>query len=319
MNNSNASMKQAPLVCSEPEEILPSDSQFFTKFNQSDFMFSHGLAGHPLFEVSSLIGLAERIPRFRDFVYWQNGRVDVDAHWSSNPSKRLTVEETIEGIAENNSLVILKHAEQDPVYGPVLQTLLQRMFIQTNPEVQADIQIGESLIFINSPNRKTPYHVDLESSFLLQVVGEKQLHAFSSTDRSITPHIELENHCRGEHGVVYKPETQAGAHSYRLLPGYGVHFPSFAPHWVQNGSTMSISVNINFEHRSVHQRTRRIYRMNSLIRRLGLEPMPPGVSPLRDSLKVAVSHGAGGFIQLARDALRKRDPNEAYPIWRPVR
>jgi hypothetical protein len=301
------------------DALLPDNGEFSPKFNRSDFMFDHGLAHHPMFELPALAELARRIPKYRDFVYWQNGRVQVNDKWGANPAKRLSLAETIDGIAHNDSLVILKHAEQDPIYGPVLQEILQRIYSFTSPAAQTDIVLGESLIFLNSPRRKTAYHLDLESNFLLQIAGVKLVHVFDCTDRTLTPHVELENHCGGDHnGAIYKPERQAEAHFYHLTPGHGVHFPSLGPHWVQNGDEVSVSININFDLVSIHRRMKRIYRVNRAMRRLGIEPRGPGTSPMRDVVKETVSVGFGTVLDTLRSAIKKREDSESYPAWRPT-
>src|ERR1700736_2469873 len=83
--------------------LLTDNGEFKKNFNRSDFAFSHGLADHPLFELSAVAKLANRIPKLQDFVYWQNGRVKVDDKWNANPAPRLSLEETIEGIGRNDS------------------------------------------------------------------------------------------------------------------------------------------------------------------------------------------------------------------------
>jgi len=298
------------------DALLPSSPEFAEKFNRTDFVFRHGLAHHPMFEPAALAKLAQRIPKLDGFVYWQNGKVKVNEKWGSNPAPRLSLEETIDGIAHNDSLVILKHAEQDPVYGPVLREILQRIWSFTSPEAQADIVLGESLIFLNSPNRKTAYHLDLESNFLLQIAGVKQCHVFDSTDRTLTPHVELENHCGGDqNGAIYKPAREKDAHCHRLTPGNGVHFPSLGPHWVQNESDVSISININYDLVSLHHHLRRVYRVNKTLRRFGITPTDPGTSPLLDGLKRNLSAGLGSLRRIDRS----RDPGADYPVWRPSR
>jgi hypothetical protein len=205
----------------------------------------------------------------------------------------------------------------------VLQEILQRIFSFLSPAAQDDIIMGESLIFINSPRRITAYHLDLESNFLLQIRGEKLCHVHDCADRSVTPHVELEKHCGGDHnGALFKPERQHDAHTYHLTAGHGVHFPSTAPHWVDNGNDVSVSININFDLTSIHKRLKRIYAMNRIIRRLGMQPRPPGESLLADSLKVQVSDGVNAVIDLARGRSRanRPDPHAAsYPVWRPTR
>lgn len=320
----SASVAQSPgpeLSFPTGPDLLPPNGEFAAKFNRTDFLFDHGLAHHPMFEPRALLGLANRIPKYRDFVYWQNGRVKVNDRWEANPGTRLSLEETILNIANNDSLVVLKHAEQDPVYGPVLQEILQRIFSFTSPGSQADIVLGESLIFLNSPRRVTAYHLDLESNFLLQVAGQKFVHVHDHADRSIVPHEELENHCGGDHnGAIFKPDRQKDAHHYCLTPGHGVHFPSTAPHWVENGDEMSISININFDLISVHQRMRRIYSLNRVMRRVGMRPSPPGTSTLRDAVKEKASVGVELLLAMLRKRAVTADPAAAaYPVWRPSR
>jgi len=300
--------------------LLPENPEFASKFNRTDFLFDHGLAFHPLFEPAALGELAERIPKIRDFVYWQNGRVDVGDKWNDNPAPRLTLKETIAGIESNNSLVILKHAEQDPVYGPVLQEILQRIFSFLSASAQSDIVLGESLIFLNSPRRKTAYHLDLESNFLLQIRGVKLIHVFDCADRSVTPHEELENHCSGDYnGAIYKPHREIAAHNYRLTPGHGVHFPSTAPHWVQNSDDVSVSININYDLRSVHHRLKKIYQVNRVLRRFGITPAAPGTSGVADLLKKQLGTGLEVVRKLRNPRIAPVAEERAYPQWRPTR
>jgi hypothetical protein len=321
-NVTEQSLAARPLSFPTGDALLPDSGEFRTKFNRHDFLFDHGLGHHPLFQLSALRELAQRIPKYKDFVYWQNGKVAVNDKWGTNPAKRLSLDETIEGIAHNDSLVILKHAEQDPIFGALLQEILQRIWSFTSPSAQADIVLGESLIFLNSPRRKTAYHMDLESNFLLQIAGVKHVRVFDCTDRTLTSHVELENHCRGDHNAaIYKPERDVDAHYYYLTPGHGVHFPSIGPHWVQNGDDVSISININFDLISVHQRMKHIYRMNRLMRRFGIDPLGPGTSRVRDRLKETLSRGITAVQQtLKRRASPTEDlEGESYPVWRPNR
>jgi hypothetical protein len=319
---SSGLVEPIPLSVPTGGDLLPENPDFEAKFNRQDFLFDHGLAHHPLFTLPNLLALAHRIPKYRDFVYWQNGRVKVNDKWDSNPAPRLSLDETIQGIAQNDSLVILKHADQDEIYGPVLQEILQRIFSFTSPAAQDDIVLGESLIFINSPRRTTAYHLDLESNFLLQVRGEKFIRVHDCADRSITPHEELENHCSGDHnGAIFKAARQADAHYHHLTPGHGVHFPSTAPHWVENGTEVSISININFDLKSIHHRMKRIYVVNRLMRKLKLSPAPPGASGIGDTLKELAFPGVNAALSLLRPKSRAaRDPAaESYPAWQPIR
>jgi hypothetical protein len=99
-----------------------------------------------------------------------------------------------------------------------------------------------------------------------------------------------------------------------------VHFPSTAPHWVENGDEVSISININFDLVSIHQRMKRIYSVNRLMRRAGMKPAPPGTSPLRDALKERASFGTDILLAMLHKQPMRPDPEVAsYPVWCPTR
>jgi hypothetical protein len=297
---------------------LLSDAQgVFAQFNKASFAFPHRLAGHPAFSIDALRDFAKRLPSYHGFVYWQNGKVRENDLWSTNTAERLSLDDTIAHIAENDSLVILKHAEQDPELGPILQQVLTEIVDYSPPSMRDDATIGESLIFLNSPRRKTAYHIDLESNFLLQVSGEKDVHVFDGREPGLLTAQELENHCAGDlNGAVYKPHLEGLARRYQLEPGMGVHFPSMAPHWVENGDSVSVSININYELRSVHHRLKHICRMNKRLRKLGFEPQAPGVSGWKDNAKLAFDGAEMGLRRMVRKVVPKPNRGEDYPVWR---
>jgi len=71
------------------------------------------------------------------------------------PGRKRPLDETIVNIEHNDSLVILKHTEQDPVYGPLLQQILRRVIDLSGTQMRCDVKVGEVLILISSPNRVT--------------------------------------------------------------------------------------------------------------------------------------------------------------------
>ncbi len=55
-------------------------------------------------------------------------------------------------------------------------------------------------------------------------------------------------------------------------------------HWAKNLDTPSVALSINWDLRSVSS-AGRVYRFNGRLRRMGLNPVPPGVSHWRDNVK----------------------------------
>ena len=269
--------------------IVDPDGAFARHYNRSSFMFPHGIGSGDGFDIPGLAALAERLPQTDEYVYWSNGPVDVTARWEQGRAEKHSLQDTIRNIAHNNSIVILKHTEQDPVLGPILRAFLSEVVDLSGPQMGEDVAVGEALILLASPNRITSYHIDAESNYLVQLVGDKTLNVFDPSDHTLITHEELERFHDGDYnGAVYKPERQADAHVYDLRAGHGVHIPTGAPHWVQNGDNVSIALSINYDLRSV-DRMSRLYRFNNRFRRFGARPTAPGVSTWRDRVKLAAA------------------------------
>jgi hypothetical protein len=106
-------------------------------------------------------------------------------------------------------------------------------------------------------------------------------------EADIVPEEQLENFYVGDfEAAQYRPELQHRGTVFRMEPGTVVHHPPLAPHWVQNGDNVSVSVSVGFCMKPIDRRAR-VYQVNHFLRRLGVEPTPPGRSKLRDALKIA--------------------------------
>lgn len=292
---------------------INSEGEFARCYNRRSFMFRHSLRGHPLFQVPSLLELARRQGDRPGFAFWSNGTVEVKDRWEKGAAQHRPLVDSILGIADNNSLVILKHAELDPVLGPVLQKLLQRMVELSSNGMRDDVIIGRVTILIASPRRITSYHIDADTNFLLQVAGDKTISVFDQTDRTLMTENELENFHGGDlNGAVFKASRQNDGVTYALRAGFGIHIPSTAPHWAQNGDDVSVALSFNYDLRSVQQNGR-IYALNRRLRRLGIDPSPPGVSAWRDRVKLTTAGTIRTMRHLADGARSAPQPLG----WRP--
>jgi len=144
----------------------------------------------------------------------------------------------------------------------------------------------EGFVFVSSPGAVTPFHLDPEHNFLLQIRGSKTVSMWDRDDRLVLPEIELEKFYDAfvHRSLPFRDDFQTTAWVVRLEPGQGLHFPVAVPHWVQNGPEVSVSFSITF--RSDGSRSRElVYRANAKLRKLGLSPTPPGRSILLDATK----------------------------------
>ncbi|HZE42204.1 MAG TPA: hypothetical protein VE058_00385 [Steroidobacteraceae bacterium] len=283
-------------VAGRPDDSVPPFSSasrdlFRTCNNQRSFFFKHDLQNNPLMGLPSLLELSRRRPQNGAYAHWSNGTVGVDDRWDAGQGPRYSLNETIANIENNNSLVVLKHVEQDPVYGPFIHEVFERVIDLAGPTMRDDILRGRGTILIASPRRVTTYHIDSDLNYLFQIAGDKYFSVFDHNDRTLTTHEELENFFGGDlNSAVFKDGRQKDASLYDLCAGYAVHVPCFAAHWAQNRDTPSIALSINWDLNSI-MRLGRIYRLNGKLRHRGWQPAPPGTSAWRDRMKLAALDG----------------------------
>ena len=259
---------------------------FDTHFARAPFLVPHRLARHTLLTLPCLVELAKRLPASQ--VEYNAGEVPVGLDPACTPRNGLSPEETIRRIAECRSWLVLKHVEHDPAYRALLDDCLADVR-GASARLAAGMRDPHAFIFVSSPGAVTPYHMDPEENFLLQIRGTKTISVFDRTDRLVVSEREIERFLGGAHrNLDWREEFQARARAFNLTPGQALHIPFAAPHWVQNGPEVSISFSITFNTRA-SMRTWHAHRLNARLRRWGVAPVPVGRSALRDGVKQLVS------------------------------
>lgn len=257
--------------------LLRIDPEIFTaQFNRRPFFIEHRLADHPLLSLPRLVELAGKLPP--DEVEYNAGKLPVNADPARTPRNGLSPEETIRRIESCGSWLVLKRVEHDPEYRRLLDEVLDEVIVHSEAVVPGMCR-RQGFIFVSSPGAVTPYHMDNEYNFLLQIRGSKTVHMWDPMDRLALPETTLETfHADFVHrNLPYRPELEQTAWVLPLPGGRGLHFPVNAPHWVQNGPEPSISFSITFDSPAAQRRVR-LYRMNARLRQRGLRPRPPGQS-----------------------------------------
>jgi Cupin-like domain len=275
------------------EVFAPDEAQRFREeFNKRHYSFRHNLGNHPLFAIPRLVELAERMIKDGHpgrFVAFRATRQSARTKFS-----QLSIEESlaekIRRISEGESWLKLAFAQEaDPAFGRLHQRIIDEAAALCDYPLRQELGWSSMTILVSSPGVVTPYHIDHESNFLFQIQGEKEIWLFDPTDRRVLSEQEIERYYAGNvHAADYHEGMQFAGNAYRLTPGTGVHNPPLAPHWVKNGENVSVSVSLNFSLLTLETRAR-VYQANHYIRRLGIRPLPPERSPVRDRLKSRVT------------------------------
>lgn len=207
-------------------------------------------------------------------------------------------------LENSNFWVTLVNISQiDPDLGALYQEALRDVEAILGSPLLGDINRGHMNIFMASPHVITPYHVDREHNFLCQIANEKDVWLWDPDDRANLSELEIERFYSGNmEAAQYRVEAQSRGRAFHICPGDALYHPPLAPHWVQNGPQVSISVAMGFNTSSLDRRAR-IYQANKIMRRLGLKTPPPGRNPVLDTLR---SGTTSGMKYLARSLGRTR-------------
>lgn len=257
---------------------------FREDFSVRPFRVRHALACHPLVSYDRLSALAKTLPEEK--VEWNAGDLPVGIDAKETPRNGLSPEETVRRIQECRSWMALKNVEADAETGALVHALLDEVAAESE-RIEPGMRARESFVFVSSPGSITPYHIDPEHNFLLQIRGTKTVHLFDGSDRSLLSEEELEGFYSGAgRNLKWRPELQARARTYVLRPGDGLYFPVTHPHWVQNGNAPSVSLSITFRTPKADAKER-LHKMNAKLRALGVPVAPVGERPRADALKLS--------------------------------
>lgn len=233
----------------------------------------HGLARHALLTLDALATLAETLDP--SSIEYNRSDIGVGTMPDGAPANGLGIGDTIRTIAENRSWAVLKNIEAVPAYRELLHSLLAELDADVRPTTGPMLTM-QGYIFVSSPGSVTPYHFDPEHNILLNLVGEKTMHAFPAGDPRFAPPEEHERyHAGGHRGLPWQDEFDAHAFVAPLGPGDAVLMPVMAPHYVTVGPEPAISLSITWRSEWSY-REAEAHAANRWLRARGFNPaMPP--------------------------------------------
>lgn len=266
-----------------PWQAFPDDarSAFAAAYPDRPAKLSHALSGHPLLSREALAMLADRMPA--DSVEHNLGNLPLGIRPEDTPSNGLSVSDTIRTIDENKSWVVLKNVERDAEYGALLEAALSELLPLVEP-VTGPMLHREAFIFLSSPDSVTPFHIDPEHNILLQIEGEKVMTVFPPRDEALVPAETSEAFHAGAHrNLSWDDQFLDKGEAVTLLAGDAIHVPVKAPHFVRNGSAVSISFSVTWRsRRSVAEGE--LHGLNAALRRRSLPLARVGQRPERQSV-----------------------------------
>jgi hypothetical protein len=277
---------------------------------------AHALSEHPLLQIGALVELGKR-QQARNLVRTHSADATAGTSFAEAPNLHPNTQGAVATLAEiekARAWMSLLNVQADPIY----RTLIDEILGEVRPIVEGrdpGMCYRAGWIFVSSPNAVTPFHMDREHNFILQIRGRKRLYTWDPFDREVVSERAQElfhdQHSRAL--VTWSEAHRARARVFELEPGLGGYMPSTTPHMVENRDGPSITISVTY-YTDATRRRELLYRGNARLRRLGLEPHPVGASPGRDRVKHAVLTGYTSAKNLVRRALGRgiRENDQPY-------
>jgi uncharacterized RmlC-like cupin family protein len=249
-------------------------------FGQHPLRLRHALTGHPALSLDALARVAAAHPA--ELV--EHHRADLPLLLPTGEAEALPLPagDVVTGIRDNGCWVVLWCLERAAGYRGLVDGSIAPVRAIV-PASEGRLGPTDGLALVASPGAVVPAHLDNNHNVLFQVEGTKELFVGEFLDAR-EQHRQVERRY-GPSGLNHDrlPDVVT---RHELRPGDAIYLPPFTTHWVVGGSDVSVALSCSFT-TAASRRAQQVHAYNARLRRLGLDPRPPGSDARRDGAKVA--------------------------------
>jgi hypothetical protein len=209
----------------------------------------HTISDHPLFQIDKLVALAQRLEARGEIRAHKNDAkagtpfgAASDLHPVNTP-----LIQSLEHIEAARAWMSLLNVQTDAVYRGLVDEVLGSIGSQVEAK-DPGMSYRGGWIFVTSPRTVTPFHIDKEHNFILQVKGRKKIYVWEPDDvRVVSAAARRRFHSRHDRDLIaWREEFRALAHCFDVGPGEGAYMPSTSPHLVEVGEEPSITMSFTY-------------------------------------------------------------------------
>ncbi len=245
----------------------------------------HRLQEHPLLRPGRVVEFGarhERAGRVRTHGNSATAGTPFNDAPSLHPNNK-SAAQTLSDIEHAKAWMSLLNIQTDEVYRTLVDTVLD----EVRPRIEATdpgMSYRGGWIFVTSPNTVTPFHIDKEHNFLVQVHGRKRIYVWDAHDQLAVSEAarDLFHATHSRELIHWSDELRARAHVFELEPGMGAYMPSTSPHMVENLDGASITASFTYYTRAT-RRNSLLHRIHQRLRELGMKPPAVGALPWLDA------------------------------------
>lgn len=212
------------------------------RFGEGVCRARHELHRDPLFRDAGLIALLDRYPREHIGVFTMG---DTPDSWQRGRLGDISGARLLEAVKSGRIWLNLRGASD---HDAEIAQIRDNLFRETKSRVRRFFPFRKDVgLLISSPRARVFYHLDIPRVMLLHLRGRKRFYVYPREVGFIEP-ADLENVARGitEEEIPYSDALDAGAAVFDLVPGDMVHWPQNAPHRIDNGNDLNVSLSVEF-------------------------------------------------------------------------
>ncbi len=270
-------------------------------FTRENLAFEHGLHERPMFDDAGLEQLLDTYPREKLGVFTMGEDPKAWTTWRRGRADNLSGGQLLEAAKSGRIWLNLRHTNE---YLEPYRQLEAEIFAEKHAHAPGLKTFKRDLgMLISSANAQVFYHLDVSLVTLWQLRGQKQVWVYP-VEEPYVGEQDLERIVLRETAeqFAFDPAWDAGAESHILTPGKMVTWKQNAPHRIENGPMLNVSLSIEFMTPQALMRANVIYANGVLRRRAGLRPkVQEGFGPVGLG-KVALARAA--------KALKLQTPHE---------
>ena len=239
-------------------------------FQKKVIAFRHSLHERTMFSDEGLAAILDRYPREAMGVFTMGEDLEDWQSWRRGSARGLSGDQLLAAVQEGRLWLNLRHAN---THLTEFADLCDEIADEKERALRTRILNRDLGLLISSPGARVFYHLDVPYSSLWQVRGRKQIWFYPRTEPYVDP-AWLERCVLGaaEGQMPFRPEWDNGAQTRILLPGDMVTWPQNAPHRVDNGPMMNVSVSMEFLTPQARVRANLLHANGLLRQGIGVEP-----------------------------------------------
>ncbi len=259
-------------------------------FTKSNLTFEHGLHERPMFGDAGLEELLDRYPREKLGVFTMGEDPVAWTTWRKGSAGTMTGSKLLEAAQSGRIWLNLRETNR---YLDAYAALDAEIFAEKQARSGVKAFKRDLGMLISSADAQVFYHLDVPLVSLWQLRGQKRVWVYPVADPYVGQEV-LERIVLKETAeqFTFDPAWDAGAEVHDLTPGKMVTWKQNAPHRIENGPMLNVSLSIEFMTPQALMRANVIYANGVLRRRLGARPrVQNGFTPTVLG-KVAVARAA---------------------------